>query len=583
MDKLRVKVNIPQGEKVIKRDSAFKSLKSFDDYDGATLRVLGVPFGGPIAGRDSDGEAFHTETIIGLTKGDSVPVTYYHGFGPDDPNEWQEYPALIGKAVYDGVDERGHWFDVRLDAEEPLAQRVLADVTKARASSGAVQHLVRMGKAGMIDSWIVGELAVFETNEWKQPANDFAVVELKAEANREPEVAAKAEETADATAQEGAEAPNKPIKTKEPVMDEKEKGTESAVAVQPETKHAPEVDLEAILAKFEKRIDDKLGEMVTAKSAPAVKKIARLDKDEETDAFLYYLKTGEKHAAAKAALQEGTTTEGGYLVPNDFYNRIVAKRDEMSIMRAMGAQVIQTNRDYIDVPNENAAVSPARVAEEGAYNESEPTFGLVQIQIHKVTDLVKISEELEEDDAANLGQFLTNHVARQFALWENDAFFVGTGSNEPDGVMQSGTAAVSSDYATTIASSEIPELFFKLAGEYRESPQAYWAMNDATAALIYSLTGNEFQFMPTPQGALGLNLLGKRVWTTSKIDAHAASKKSIVFGDFSYYMIAERRALRVIRNPYLYQANGQVGLFWSQRVGGAVLQAEAFQYMTAHS
>ena len=108
-------------------------------------------------------------------------------------------------------------------------------------------------------------------------------------------------------------------------------------------------------------------------------------------------------------------------------------------------------------------------------------------------------------------------------------------------------------------------------------------MLDATAGKIMGLAGDNFQFMPTPAGGLGMNLMGKPIYTSGKIGAHTTSTKSIVIGDFSYYMIAERRGIRVIRNPYLYQASGQVGLFWSQRVGGAVLQAEAFQYMTAHS
>ena len=46
-------------------------------------RVLGVPYGGPIDGRDLDGEAFTPETDIWLKVGDKVNLTYYHGFDPD--------------------------------------------------------------------------------------------------------------------------------------------------------------------------------------------------------------------------------------------------------------------------------------------------------------------------------------------------------------------------------------------------------------------------------------------------------------------------------------------------------------------
>jgi HK97 family phage major capsid protein len=350
----------------------------------------------------------------------------------------------------------------------------------------------------------------------------------------------------------------------------------------PQVEPKKEVDVAALFAAFEAKMDSKFSEIVTAKSAPVVKRVTgKYSDNEQTDTFIHWVKSGDT-VAAKAALQEDTTTEGGYLVPDDFLGRIIAKRDEMSIMRQMGAQIIPTSRDVVNVPTENAAVSPARVAEEGATNESEPTFAQVAIEVHKVDNLIKVSEELMADEAANLMGFLSNHVARQFAAWENDAFFVGTGSNEPDGVFQSGTAAITSDYATSIATSEIPELYFKLAGEYRDTPSCYWAMKDSTLGLIQGLTGSNFQFVGTPAGGI-MQLWNKPVKTSSRIAAHTAGLKSIVFGDFNYYAIVERAGLSVFRNPYLYAGNGQIGLTWKQRVGGAVLQAEAFQYMTAHA
>jgi len=41
--------------------------------------------------------------------------------------------------------------------------------------------------------------------------------------------------------------------------------------------------------------------------------------------------------------------------------------------------------------------------------------------------------------------------------------------------------------------------------------------------------------------------------------------------------------LTLSRNPYVYQANGQIGLFVKQRFGGAVLQSAALKYLTLAS
>ena len=53
-----------------------------------------------------------------------------------------------------------------------------------------------------------------------------------------------------------------------------------------------------------------------------------------------------------------------------------------------------------------------------------------------------------------------------------------------------------------------------------------------------------------------------------------------LFGDFSMYAFVERQGVTLSRNPYLYQANGQIGLFVKQRFGGAVLQSAALKYLT---
>jgi len=172
---------------------------------------------------------------------------------------------------------------------------------------------------------------------------------------------------------------------------------------------------------------------------------------------------------------------------------------------------------------------------------------------------------------------------RSAADIENDMFLTGTGSSQPKGVLVGGTAALTLNSATTIASSEIPELFYLLPGAYaQEGDSVAWATNQSTLAVIRGLTGDVFQFMPTPQGSgasgAGQELYGAPIYTSSQILAMASGRSVIVVGNWKYYGIVERNEIVISRNPYLYQANGQVGFFVNIRFGGDVLQAEAFQY-----
>ena len=224
-----------------------------------------------------DGEAFTPETDIWLKVGDKVNLTYYHGFDPDTIGKKQKIPALIGRATYVGADERGHWFEPVLDSEEPLAQRLMkADITELRVSSGAINHLVRKDAGGLISVWPVGELALFDINEWRRPANDFAVIEAKTE--KIAEAIPEADESAVDAVEESVEADNKSISIipmEENTMDE-EKNVEKDVKAE-----EPKVDIKAIADDIRKSIIDEL------KAAPGeVKGVPTVKAAKESPSFI---------------------------------------------------------------------------------------------------------------------------------------------------------------------------------------------------------------------------------------------------------------------------------------------------------
>ena len=580
----RIKIQVPEG--IIEReDDTEKRMKADGDYVETGWRVLGVPFGGPIDGRDLDGEAFTPETDIWLKVGDKVNLTYYHGFDPDTIGKKQANPALIGRATYVGADERGHWFEPVLDSEEPLAQRLMkADITELRASSGAINHLVRKDAGGLISVWPVGELALFDINEWRRPANDFAVIEAKTEVIAE--AIPEADESAVDAVEESVEAESKSnsiIPMEENTMDE-EKIVEEVKAEE------PKVDIKAIADEIRKSIVEELkaepgverGERTV--KAPAV--IDGLGEKSYKSAFWNYVRTGEEsdiRKAAKAALQEGTNTEGGYLVPDDEYGSIIAKRDEESIISRLGLMRVTTNRDKYNFPTEDASLAKfTLVAEEGPISaaEEEPTFAQVAVPIYKFTKLIKVSEELLEDENSNLEAFLTNAIGRAVADTENYYALVGGGTTVPQGAFVGGTAGLTLDDDTTIGVAEIPELMGKLGSPYHNG--AVWVMNPATWFYLKGLTGSQFIFtsgVARLSGTVdGPTLEGYPVILNSNVAAIGATNKSLLFGNFNYMGFVTNRGLRIRRLNELYAGTGQVGILATYRFGCAVLQAEAFQY-----
>ena len=148
------------------------TIKAAGDWE---LDVLGVPFGGPNNGRDAQGEYFDEQTALHPDKWALPPVVYYHGYTPEGKPAGK--PEYIGKAVSRWVDQAGVWYRVVLDQANALSKRVMdaARQLAARASSGSISHLVRVGADGHIDEWPVAELSIFDASGKRQPANQYAM------------------------------------------------------------------------------------------------------------------------------------------------------------------------------------------------------------------------------------------------------------------------------------------------------------------------------------------------------------------------------------------------------------------------
>ena len=246
-------------------------------------------------------------------------------------------------------------------------------------------------------------------------------------------------------------------------------------------------------------------------------------------------------------------------------------------MRCPGCQGEDTRRMI--------SVCASLVAEEGAISaaEEEPTFAQSDVVVYKFNKLIKVSEELLEDDNANLEAFLTNALGRALADTENYYALIGAGSTEPQGAFVGGTAGMSFGSATAIGAAEIPKLMGKLGSPYHNG--AAWVMDPATWFNLKGLvSSNVFTFtsgVARMSGTVdGPTLEGYPVVLNSNVANIAASAKSLMFGNFNYMGFVTNRGLRIRRLNELYAGTGQIGILATYRFGCAVLQAEAFQYAT---
>ena len=281
------------------------------------------------------------------------------------------------------------------------------------------------------------------------------------------------------------------------------------------------------------------------------------------------------------ALQIGTDSEGGYLVPDEYERTLVEALEEENIFRQM-AKVIKTSSGDRKIPVVASKGTASWIDEEGAYPESDDSFGQVSIGAYKLGTMIKVSEELLNDSVFDLQSYISREFARRIGAKEEEAFFTGDGKGKPLGVLAATGGAetgVTAASATAVTADELMDLYYSLKSPYRK--KSMWVLNDSTIKAIRKLKDNNGQYLWQPSLTAGAPdmILGRPIKTSAYMPAIAAGAKTIAFGDFSYYWIADRQGRSFKRLNELFAATGQVGFLASQRVDGKMILAEAVKVL----
>ena len=301
--------------------------------------------------------------------------------------------------------------------------------------------------------------------------------------------------------------------------------------------------------------------------------------------FWNVMRSKVPNPAIMNALQEGVDTEGGYLVPDEFENTLVEALEEENMFRSL-AHVIQTSSGERKIPVVASKGSANWIDEEGPYVDSDDSFGQVTIGSFKLGTTIKVSEELINDSVFDLENYISKEFARRIGSREEEAFFTGDGNGKPLGFLAAKGGAdvgVTASSATAITADEIIDLYYSLKTPYRKN--AVWILNDATVKAVRKLKDSTGQYLWQSSLTEGTpdKLLGRPVYTSAYMPTAAAGAKTIAFGDFKYYWIADRQGRSFRRLNELYATTGQVGFIGSQRVDGKLILSEAVKVLAQKS
>ena len=494
----------------------------------------------------------------------------------DFKQEWYSYPPVLydhtlnqpqnelGTVVKMERHDYGLWIEAELDRAKEYTEAVLALIEQGALgfSTGSASHLVRM-KGNTIAQWPILEVSLTTT-----PCEPRTVgVRMDKAAEKETIMEENTQEHE--TVQENG---NNDI-------------SDGIQAISEQMKALQEQN-----ASLEQRLE-KLASEPASRSGGVVAPGERERESDYLKGFNVFIRTGDRsemRAAAKAAMQEGTDSEGGYLVPEGYSQEIIRALKDMSILRRAGARVITvTGTDSFNVPTLSHSTAAVKTSEEGAYDQNEPTVGEVTFIPMKLTKLVKVSEELLMDSRIDLmRQVLMPDFQQAFAAAENTYFVTGSGagSSEPQGItVGASDSGVTTTSASAISADNIIDTYHALGYLYRQN--AVWLMNDTTIKAIRKLketsTGN-YLWQPGLTAGQPDSIMGRPVYTLNTMpELGTEDNKVIIFGDLSFYWIVDFGSESVRRLDELYSGNGQVGFRAFRRIGGNVMLDDAIVYTAA--
>ena len=150
--------------------------------------------------------------------------------------------------------------------------------------------------------------------------------------------------------------------------------------------------------------------------------------------------------------------------------------------------------------------------------------------------------------------FLGRLLGERMARIVNSKLTTGSGSSDVEGIVTNSAADVTAASATAVTADEIIDLVHSVDSAYRVGKAAFMT-NDSTLAAVRKLkdgNGNYLWQMGNYQAGVPQNLLGYNVVVNQDMDSIATAKKTILFGDMSYFYVRKvgQAAIYVARERF---------------------------------
>lgn len=302
--------------------------------------------------------------------------------------------------------------------------------------------------------------------------------------------------------------------------------------------------------------------------------------------FVAEYKAWMRMGTGSAAMDKGTDGNGGYLAPVEWDRTITSKRKRISQIRA-NARVQTISVSGFKKVFSDRAVGSGWVGETASRPAtSTPALGILDFTPGEFYANPMISQQLLDDAAVDLEQWLAEEVDTQFGRQEGIAYLSSNGTNKPYGILTYVTGGanagrhprgaipvINSGAAAALTGDGLISLMYDLPSELSANAKLYTNRLSIGAARKLKDGQGNYLWKPSYQQGEAQTLGGAPVVEIPDMPLVAVGNIAALYGDMeATYLIVDRLGISVLRDPYTNKP--YVAFYTVKRVGSGVYNPE---------
>jgi HK97 family phage major capsid protein len=315
--------------------------------------------------------------------------------------------------------------------------------------------------------------------------------------------------------------------------------------------------------------------------------------DEYRKAFKRFLMTGDQRSlqtvesrATADGLQADSDAAGGFTYPDEqFVNTLIKFVDNAVIVRQKATVQRVTNADALGAPSLDADPEDGDWTQEltSVDLDTQMEFGKRELRPHELTKGIKVSRKLLARSVMDIDTLVAQRLSYKLAVTQETAFMTGNGVNKPLGLFVASNDGISTARDTTASATTSWTADNLIDVQYSVKPQyqatGEWVLHRDGVRNTRKLKDGNGQYIWQPGLGAGQTdtLLGRPLNQSEYApNTFTTGLYAALFGDLSFYWIADAEDISIQRLMELYALTNQVGFIARSATDGMPVLAEAF-------